>query len=109
MIVDAVRVAFGAAVVPRPPTEGEQRRIAILAELYHRLTGHAAPRIPGEVQEEPLVNGYGRYNGVFSAPSLAGDFAVGAAAVLAVLVLLLGVAPDSVHRAALVIFRQIAF
>jgi NADH-quinone oxidoreductase subunit N len=35
--------------------------------------------------------------------------AVGAAAVLAVLVLLLGVAPDSVHRAALVIFRQIAF
>ena len=86
---------FGAAVVPRPPTEGEQRRIAILAELYHRLTGHAAPRIPLEVQEEPLVDGYGRYNGVFSAPSLAGDFAVGAAAGLAVLACVRGAGKEN--------------
>ncbi|MBM4131017.1 NADH-quinone oxidoreductase subunit N [bacterium] len=34
---------------------------------------------------------------------------VGAAAVLAGLVLLLGVMPDAVHRAALVVFRQISF
>jgi NADH-quinone oxidoreductase subunit N len=35
--------------------------------------------------------------------------AIGAAALLAALVLLLGVMPDSLHRAALVIFRQITF
>lgn len=35
--------------------------------------------------------------------------AVGAAAVLAGLVLLLGVVPDGVHRAALVVFRQMSF
>jgi len=35
--------------------------------------------------------------------------AIGAAALLAALVLLLGVMPEAVHRAALVIFRQIAF
>jgi NADH-quinone oxidoreductase subunit N len=34
---------------------------------------------------------------------------VGAAAVLAGLVLLLGVMPDAVHRAALVVFRQMSF
>lgn len=76
--VPTVASLFAIRSLPRDPTPTEARRIALIGELYHALTGKPPMRLPTKIVEGPPEQGYHRFEAnAFAAPALAAGFAEG--------------------------------